>query len=157
MLSPGFLDELDALAVRLGADVIMGPRTHHAYGRWLTLHRDDETMATLGHTISVRSIESGRVLIEAGFAVRVKVSTVPMAPGRASAAADLVTALLTGNVEEGVVLEGETSWSRVVWRGRTESRTWDLYGPLPGERVLWRRSLGIPRVGRTPLDDEVAS
>ena len=74
MLPPQLLDELDELTHRLGADLIMGPRAHHAYGSWVTVHLDDESMETLGQKVYVTSLEDDRVRVEAGFAIRTEVA-----------------------------------------------------------------------------------
>jgi len=151
MLPLQLLDELDELTHRLGADLIMGPRAHHAYGSWVTVHLDDESMETLGQKVYVTSLEDDRVRVEAGFAIPTEVAALA-GSGRRSEAAAFIEALLTGAVREGVVRDVVGGWSRLVWEGSTPLFSWTEAGPTPDEHVLWRRTLGMPRSGRTPMD-----
>lgn len=151
MLPPQLLDELDELVNRLHADLIMGPRAHHAYGRWATIHLDDQSMETLGQKVSLTALDDDAVLVEGGFTVRAEVRATPGPRGRSEAGA-LVEALLTGGVREGVVRDVEGGWTRIVWEGATGAFSWSHCAPAPDENVLWRRSLGMPRTGRTPMD-----
>ncbi|PFG37024.1 hypothetical protein ATL41_1768 [Flavimobilis soli] len=151
MLPPQLLDELDELTHRLGADLIMGPRAHHAYGKWLTVHLDDESMETLGQKVSVTWVGDDKVRVEAGFAIKVEVAALA-GSGKRSEAAAFVEALLTGGVREGVVRDVAGGWSRLVWEGSSPSFRWTEASPTPDEHVLWRRTLGMPRSGRTPMD-----
>lgn len=154
MLPLQLLDELDELTHRLGADLIMGPRAHHAYGRWLTVHLDDESMETLGQKVSVMSVNDERVLVEGGFAIRAEVAALATGGPRSEAAA-LVEALLTGGIREGVVRGVAGGWTRLVWQGEAPGFAWSQAGPAESEHVLWRRTLGVPRSGRTPMDETV--